>query len=313
MEIKELKNVVEAALLASGEPLSVDSLCGLFGKDEEPPRDEIRVVIKELQAEYEDRGMRLIEVASGFRIQVAESMTPWLQKLWEGRPPRFSRALMETLAITAYRQPLTRGDIEQIRGVSVSTNIIRNLLDRGWIRPVGQRDVPGRPTLYATTKGFLDYFGLKKLEELPPLADLQELDPVNVQLELSVPAEERVLPEGVAPGGVEPLVALAEANELPDEPASVTSLDEARDAAAGESDEAHADLAEDPQTDDADESVDERSEYLPDDADTQVVEALEQKADDVMAAVNGDFAQEELVADADEVAEPVSATVVPIK
>ncbi len=302
MENKELKNVVEAALLASGEPLSVDSLCGLFGKDVEPPRDEIRVVIKELQEEYQDRGMRLIEVASGFRIQVAESMTPWLQKLWEGRPPRFSRALMETLAITAYRQPLTRGDIEEIRGVAVSTNIVRNLLDRGWIRPVGQRDVPGRPTLYATTKGFLDYFGLKKLEELPPLAELQELDPVNVQLELSVPAEEKVLPEGVAPGGAEPLVAIAEVNELPDEPASVTSLDDVRDAAADESNQT-----------DADEIVDAQAELLADDADTEVVEVLEPDADDGMAAQNGNISHEESVADTDEVAELVSATVTPIK
>jgi len=226
METKQLKNIIEAALLASGEPLSLDSLVALFGKDNEMSKDDIRAVIKELQEEYEDRGIHLLEVASGYRIQVSDAMSPWLQKLWEGRPPRFSRALMETLAITAYRQPLTRGDIEDIRGVVVSTNIIRNLLDRGWLRPVGQRDVPGRPTLYATTKTFLDYFGLKKLEDLPPLADLQELDPLNVQLELNVPVEERVLQEGVSPGAH--LLALAEVNELPEEPASVTSLDEKR-------------------------------------------------------------------------------------
>ena len=177
METKQLKNIIEAALLASGEPLSLDALLALFGKHNEMSKDDVRAVIKDLQEEYEDRGIQLLEVASGYRIQVSDAMSPWLQKLWEGRPPRFSRALMETLAITAYRQPLTRGDIEDIRGVAVSTNIIRNLLDRGWLRPVGQRDVPGRPTLYATTKTFLDYFGLKKLEDLPPLADLQELDP----------------------------------------------------------------------------------------------------------------------------------------
>ena len=226
METKQLKNIIEAALLARGEPLSLDSLLALFGKDNEMSKDDIRAVIKDLQEEYEDRGIHLREVASGYRIQVSDAMSPWLQKLWEGRPPRFSRALMETLAITAYRQPLTRGDIEDIRGVVVSTNIIRNLLDRGWLRPVGQRDVPGRPTLYATTKTFLDYFGLKKLEDLPPLADLQELDPVNVQLELNVPVEERVLQEGISPGAH--LLAPAEVNELPEEPASVTSLDEKR-------------------------------------------------------------------------------------
>jgi len=226
METKQLKNIIEAALLASGEPLSLDALLALFGKDNEMSKDDVRAVIKDLQEEYEDRGIQLLEVASGYRIQVSDAMSPWLQKLWEGRPPRFSRALMETLAITAYRQPLTRGDIEDIRGVAVSTNIIRNLLDRGWLRPVGQRDVPGRPTLYATTKTFLDYFGLKKLEDLPPLADLQELDPLNVQLELNVPVEERVLQEGISPGAH--LLAPAEVNELPEEPASVTSLDEKR-------------------------------------------------------------------------------------
>ena len=226
METKQLKNIIEAALLASGEPLSLDALLALFGKDNEMSKDDVRAVIKDLQEEYEDRGIQLLEVASGYRIQVSDAMSPWLQKLWEGRPPRFSRALMETLAITAYRQPLTRGDIEDIRGVAVSTNIIRNLLDRGWLRPVGQRDVPGRPTLYATTKTFLDYFGLKKLEDLPPLADLQELDPLNVQLELNVPVEERVLQEGASPGAH--LLGPAEVNELPEEPASVTSLDDKR-------------------------------------------------------------------------------------
>ncbi|MDG1462139.1 MAG: SMC-Scp complex subunit ScpB, partial [Gammaproteobacteria bacterium] len=198
-------------------------------------------------------------------------------------------------------------DIEDIRGVAVSTNIIRNLLDRGWIRPVGQRDVPGRPTLYATTKSFLDYFGLKKLEELPPLADLQELDPVNVQLELSVPADEKVLPEGVAPGAAEPLVGLAEANELPNEPASITSLDKARDAVADDSDEADAGIQEDSEFGASD---DEPMQSFSEDADIETIDPL---AKDLTATVNGDAGQEESAADTDEAAEPVSATVVPIK
>jgi segregation and condensation protein B len=297
METKQLKNVIEAALLASGEPLSLDALVGLFGKDDEMPKDDVRGVIKELQEEYEERGIRLIEVASGYRIQVADAMSPWLQKLWEGRPPRFSRALMETLAITAYRQPLTRGDIEEIRGVAVSTNIIRNLLDRGWLRPVGQRDVPGRPTLYATTKSFLDYFGLKRLEDLPPLADLQELDPVNVQLELSVPAEERVLADGISPGTR--LVGPAGVNELPEEPASVTLLADRRKskaAAAGlEIEEAVAEPAE-------------GEEPAPLDVGERFAEATEEPLTlDVSAA------EEMVIVEADETADEASAAVVPQK
>jgi segregation and condensation protein B len=303
METKQLKNVIEAALLASGEPLSLDNLVALFGKDDEMPKDDIREVLKELQDDYEDRGIRLIEVASGYRIQVSDAMSPWLQKLWEGRPPRFSRALMETLAITAYRQPLTRGDIEDIRGVAVSTNIIRNLLDRGWLRPVGQRDVPGRPTLYATTKTFLDYFGLKRLEDLPPLADLQELDPVNVQLELSVPAEERVLAEGVSPGTM--LVGVAGVNELPEEPASVTSLDERRKL------KADAELDEVVETAEIAESEEVAAEdHAEADADVDAVDEVTEQAPlelDISAA------EEQAVVEADEVAEEAPASVVPQK
>jgi len=309
MEIKELKNIVEAALLASGEPLTIDALCGLFGKGEEeaPPKEEIREAIKALQEEYEDRGIQLKEVASGFRVQVGENMSPWLQKLWEERPPRYSRALMETLAIIAYRQPLTRGDIEDIRGVAVSTNIIRSLLDRQWIRPVGQRDVPGRPTLYATTKQFLDYFGLKKLEELPPLAELAELDPVNVQLELDVPKDEKVLQEGVAPGAAEPLVSPAEVNELPEEPASVTSLDEVREAAAAEEAEAS-----------EEESAGVEVELDADDADDETAEAAAEESEELVAEAVGAEGETpvevaEDSADDDSEEEPASATVVPLK
>jgi len=299
METKQLKNVIEAALLASGEPLSLDALVGLFGKDDEMPKDDIRAVIKELQEDYDDRGIRLIEVASGYRIQVSDAMSPWLQKLWEGRPPRFSRALMEVLAITAYRQPLTRGDIEDIRGVAVSTNIIRNLLDRGWLRPVGQRDVPGRPTLYATTKSFLDYFGLKRLEDLPPLADLQELDPVNVQLELSVPAEERVLIGGVSPGIK--LVGLAGINELPEEPASVTSLaDRRKSKAAADGVESHAESAESAEAG----SLADHEAVAPEQPDETAQAPLELEIS---------AAEEMAIVESDETAEEASVSVVPQK
>ncbi len=193
MESQQLKNIIEAAMLAAGGPLSIDQLKALFGDDENegPEKKEIRDVIAQLQDEYAERGIEVREVASGFRIQVRESMSQWLAKLWEERPPRYTRALMETLAIVAYRQPVTRGDIEEIRGVAVSSNIIRTLLERDWIKVVGHRDVPGKPAMFGTTRLFLDYFGLKKLDDLPPLAELAELEPVSVQLELGTADQEQ--------------------------------------------------------------------------------------------------------------------------
>lgn len=184
MDSKQLKNIIEAALLAAGRPLNVDKLQALFAAAERPARQEIRAAIMELQADYANRGIEITEVASGFRVQVKASMAPALEKLWEERPPRYSRALLETLSIIAYRQPVTRGEIEDIRGVAVSTNIVRTLLERNWIRVVGHRDVPGRPAMFGTTREFLDYFDLKKLDDLPPLSEIKDLDRLNVQLDL---------------------------------------------------------------------------------------------------------------------------------
>lgn len=185
MENEQLKYIVEAALLAAGRPLDVNDLQGLFGEDDPPGKDDIRAAIAGLQDDYANRGIVVQEVASGFRVQVRTSMSGWLGRLWEERAPRYSRALMETLAIIAYRQPVTRGDVEDIRGVGVTTNIMRSLLERNWIRVVGFRDVPGKPAIYGTSKEFLDYFGLKKLDDLPPLADLKDLEAFTAQLELS--------------------------------------------------------------------------------------------------------------------------------
>ena len=184
MEDKRLRNIIEAALLAAGRPLSVDKLLALFSRSDKPTRQEIRAAITELQADYDGRGIEITEVASGFRTQVRASMAPSLEKLWEERPPRYSRALLETLSIIAYRQPVTRGEIEDIRGVAVSTNIVRTLLDRSWIRVVGHRDVPGRPAMFGTTREFLDYFDLKKLDDLPPLSEIKDMESLNVQLDL---------------------------------------------------------------------------------------------------------------------------------
>ena len=179
-----LKNIVEAALHAANRPLSVDNIANLFAESERPDRSAIRETIAELQNDYDDRGVELVEVASGFRVQVRTGLGEWISRLWQERPPRYSRALLETLSIVAYRQPVTRGEIEEIRGVSVSSTIMRTLLDRGWLRVVGHRDVPGKPALFATTREFLNYFGLKRLEDLPPLAELKDLDSLNVELEL---------------------------------------------------------------------------------------------------------------------------------
>jgi segregation and condensation protein B len=185
MDDTQIKYVLEAALLAAGRPLDLNTLQQLFGAEQAPGRDELRQALDSLQADYADRGIVLKEVASGFRIQVRPSMTGFLAPLWAERAPRYSRALMETLAIIAYRQPVTRGDVEEIRGVGVTTNIMRTLLERNWIRVVGFRDVPGKPAIYGTTREFLDYFGLKRLDELPPLAELKDLETFAAQLDLA--------------------------------------------------------------------------------------------------------------------------------
>lgn len=184
MDDTEIKYFVESALLAAGRPLNLDQLKGLFDGRSAPEKSQIRQAISSLLEDYEARGITIVEVASGYRMQIKPGMAERLHKLWEERPPRYSRALFETLALVAYRQPLTRGEIEEVRGVSVSTNIIRSLLEREWIRVVGHRDVPGRPALFGTTKQFLDYFGLKKLDDLPPLADITDWESLRVQLNL---------------------------------------------------------------------------------------------------------------------------------
>ena len=206
MEATEIRYFIEAALLAAGRPLNIDQLKGLFDGRMAPEKSEIREAIAALNDEYAERGIVISEVASGFRMQIKSAMADRLQKLWEERPPRYSRALFETLALVAYRQPITRGDIEDIRGVSVTSNIIKQLLERDWIRIVGHRDVPGRPAMFGTTKAFLDYFSLKRLDDLPPLADLSDWENLRVQLNLPE-VEEQVIGDvddvaDVAVGGV---------------------------------------------------------------------------------------------------------------
>jgi len=206
MDETEIKHVVEAALLAAGRPLTLDRLVEIFSAkgDGGPDRAALKQALDALAKDYEGRGIELREVATGYRVQVRNTMTDWLQPLWEERAPRYTRALLETLALVAYRQPITRAEIEEVRGVVVSTNIVRTLLERNWIRVVGHRDVPGKPAMFGTTKDFLDYFGLKKLEELPTLAELKDgLPELSPQADFLEPppeegavAVEAVLAEG---------------------------------------------------------------------------------------------------------------------
>lgn len=199
----KLKRQLEAAIFAAGEPLSVDRLMTLFGgtTDEQQPaeadpatgpnRGDINQALQALQADYADRGVELKQVASGYRFQVVPELGDWVARLWQEKPARYSRALLETLAIIAYRQPVTRAEIEEIRGVSVSTPIMKNLLQREWVRAVGQRDVPGRPAVYATTRLFLDHFNVTSLAELPPLEDIRDIADLTPEFDFSDPPEEQ--------------------------------------------------------------------------------------------------------------------------
>jgi segregation and condensation protein B len=166
--------VVEGALMAAGGPLTLDQILGLYPDEQRPAREEIRDAVAAITEDYQGRGIELVEVAGGWRIQVRREVAPWVGRLWEEKPARYSRALLETLALIAYRQPITRGEIEDIRGVAVSTQIVKTLSERDWIRIVGHRDVPGRPALFATTRRFLDYFGLRSLNDLPSLAEIRD-------------------------------------------------------------------------------------------------------------------------------------------
>lgn len=186
-----LKKIVEGLLLASNEPLSVKRILEVFsdqevfGDAEKPDLEEVQAAVEEIAADCRDHGFELKEVASGWRYQVRQELALWIGRLWDERPVKYSRAILETLALIAYRQPITRGDIEEIRGVAVSTTIVKTLMERQWVRIVGHRDVPGRPALYATTRQFLDYFNLKSLDELPSLSEIRDIDKINDELDFN--------------------------------------------------------------------------------------------------------------------------------
>jgi segregation and condensation protein B len=208
--VQRLKTCIEGALLASGQPLNLTQLNALFGEDEAPGHAALREALALLDAELEQRAIELVEVAGGYRLQIRRSIMPVVSKLWAERPPRYSRALLETLAIIAYRQPITRGEIEQIRGVSLSANILKTLQEREWIKTVGHRDVPGKPELLGTSREFLDYFGLKGLDELPTLAEIRDLDNLEPELDLNDPDQPQAANDEDSPQDDQPPQAFEE-------------------------------------------------------------------------------------------------------
>ncbi|ABD80981.1 SMC-Scp complex subunit ScpB [Saccharophagus degradans] len=221
----QLQNIIEGAILAAGEALSIDRILSLFDENEQPEKDDIKQALLAIQEKNAGRGFELVEVASGWRFQVVEDIAMWVNRLWDEKPQKYSRALLETLALVAYRQPITRGDIEDVRGVAVSSHIIKTLVEREWVKVVGHRDVPGRPALYATTRQFLDYFNLKSLDELPTLGELKDIDGLNEDL------------------AFEEAVEASKTEDLAESDAQEQAADEAQQAAAGE-----APVAENPET-----------------------------------------------------------------
>jgi segregation and condensation protein B len=240
-----IRNVLEAALLAAGKPLQLAELCQLFDETARPKTDDIRAALDALATEYANRGVELKETAAGYRIQVRREFSTEVSRLWPERPVKYSRALLETLALIAYRQPITRAEIEAVRGVAVNPNIIKTVIERNWVRVVGHRDVPGRPELLGTTREFLDYFGLRSLDELPPLAEIKTLGDYNPQLELpsGVPALEAPEGEGLnggADGSAMGVAGVAVAGLLTNESAASdlasSAADGARDGAVESAD-----------------------------------------------------------------------------
>jgi segregation and condensation protein B len=279
MDETEIKHVVEAALLAAGRPLTLERLGEIFAaKGGGPDRATLKRVLDALSADYQGRGIELKEVASGYRVQVKRTMTDWLQPLWEERAPRYTRALLETLALVAYRQPITRAEIEEVRGVVVSTNIVRTLLERNWIRVVGHRDVPGKPAMFGTTKDFLDYFGLKKLEELPTLAEIKdgmpELSPQTDLIE-SLEADARGVDAVLSQGSDDAGRPVATVTVLA---AAVVTEDAEDDFAGDDSELAGPDLVDTDETDDESARAKRSSADEPDDASVQSADVIPLRA-----------------------------------
>ncbi|MDZ7804667.1 SMC-Scp complex subunit ScpB [Thiohalophilus sp.] len=241
MTEQELKRIIESVLFAADDPVNLNQLQEVFNDDNAPDLEAIKAALAALQEDYADHSLELRQVGSGYRFQVKQDYANWVSKLWEEKPARYSRAVLETLALIAYRQPITRGEIEEIRGVSVSTQIIKTLQEREWVKVVGHRDVPGKPALYASTREFLDYFNLQSLQDLPPLAELRDIDSINAELDWGESQQgEDASQMQNAPD--EPLEA-----EHPDEVAAINDADD--EAAGHDADETIGHEADDVETD----------------------------------------------------------------
>ena len=237
MNESHIRNVIEAALLAAGKPLQAAELVELFDEGARPQLQDVLAALNALMAEYSNRGIEIKETAAGFRIQVRREMANEISRLWPERPARYSRALLETLALIAYRQPITRAEIEAVRGVAVNPNILKTVIERNWVRVVGHRDVPGRPELLGTTRDFLDYFGLRNLDELPPLAELKSIGDIKLQFDLPDPGPIPLASDGNGAGGIADGAAVAEGGAVA-EVGAVTEGGDAADGAEGATDAA---------------------------------------------------------------------------
>ena len=254
MQIEQLKPIVEAALLAASQPMTVAQLGDLFAETDEVGHEQIARALEALAADCEGRGVELKEIASGFRYQVRQEVHPWISRMWTEKPSRYSRALLETLALIAYRQPITRPEIEQIRGVVVSSNIVKTLEEREWIRVVGYRDVPGKPALFGTTRAFLDYFNLKSLDQLPPLSEIRDMEdpqmgfdqtplPARVIKDLPIDPDEEIgeeAPAGDAAAEIAEAAPATDTHEVPRHEADAAAADTEAAASAADADEASA-------------------------------------------------------------------------
>ena len=261
MEKEQLKTILEAVLMAASSPLSVDGLLNIFEEHQRPERDELQAVLDEMISDCDARSYELKKISSGYRFQVKKDYADFVSRLWEDKPARYSRALLETLALIAYRQPITRGEIEAVRGVSVSSTIIKTLDERDWIKVVGHRDVPGKPALYATTKAFLDYFDLASLDDLPSLQDIRDIDQINAELDLRMPGVEQTDAENTvadeqATDDTETLINLEVADESEEDTvdSDSTPVSESEQVVAAEQAESSAPLV-DEEASDKDETV----------------------------------------------------------
>lgn len=252
-----LRKIVEGAILAAAQPLTIARILELFDEEVAPAKDEVLAALQDIQADNAERGFELKEVASGWRFQVRGETAPWVNRLWDEKPQKYSRALLETLALIAYRQPITRGDIEEIRGVAVSSHIMKTLMERDWVKVVGHRDVPGRPSLYATTRQFLDYFNLKNLEDLPSLSEIRDLDELNNVLDLGEEGLGEKDEDVITESSASPENLATEPEEFVDGEEAFVDADEDSPSLNTESDAA--DLESESNADDLDEHSDEEN------------------------------------------------------